>query len=364
MTGDMGTKDAPPSEESRARLALMVREIARSSPVYHPSVMWEQLNTLNTEQVERFGLSHFKRSVNQNYFNWLPADLGDNQIRRVLRHWMRRPTLAPFRSRMEVPRLFEEFARQRTLESWSARARYRLFVALLWDQAMREDALGLLDRVEEPEVGDPLRIRHRGRLISQDLANSVREANRLFANLPTGATHRPIVAELGAGYGRLGFVLVRALSSRYWVFDIPPALFIAEWYLQNVLPGRRIFTFRPFENFEAVRAELEVSDVAFFTANQIALLPDASVDAFVNISSLHEMRQAQIDHYLQQMARAARHVIYLKQWSEFKNLADDILITRASYRLPADWRIVHDAVDSVQDRFFELVARRGIATCD
>ena len=321
--------------------------------------MWERLNALNTEQVERLGLDHFKRSVNQNYFNWVPTSLGDNQMRRVLWHWMQRPTFAPCLSRMEVPQIFEGFGRQRTLDAWKARTLYRLFVALLWDQAMREDVLGLLDRVEEPEVGDPLRIHHRGRLISQDLANSVREANRLLARLPSGSTPRPIVAELGAGYGRLGFVLVRALPLRYWVFDIPPALFIAEWYLQKVLPGRRIFTFRPFDDFEAVRAELEVSDVAFFTANQIALLPDASVDAFVNISSLHEMRQPQIDHYLQQMARTARHTIYLKEWIEFKNLADDILITRATYRFPADWRIVHDAPDVVQDRFFELVARRG-----
>jgi len=337
----------------------MVREIANASPLYHPSVMWEQLNALNAEQVERLGLSHFKRSVNQNYFNWLPASLGDNQMRRVLWHWMQRPTFAPFLSRMDVPRFFEGFARQRTLESWKTRTLYRLFVALLWEQAIHEDVLGLLEKVEEPEVGDPLRIHHRGRLISQDLANSVREANRLFSHLPSGSTNRPIVAELGAGYGRLGFVLVRALSSRYWVFDIPPALFIAEWYLQNVLPEMRVFTFRPFRDFEAVRAELEAADVAFFTANQVALLPDASVDAFVSISSLHEMRQPQIDHYLQHMARTARHVIYLKQWIEFKNLADDEHITRESYRLPPDWRSVHDAADSVQDRFFELVARRG-----
>lgn len=71
------------------------------------------------------------------------------------------------------------------------------------------------------------------------------------------------------------------------------------------------------------------------------------------------MREPQIGHYIRQMARAARHVIYLKQWIEFKNLADEILITRATYRFPADWRTVHDAADSVQDRFFELVAQRG-----
>ena len=89
------------------------------------------------------------------------------------------------------------------------------------------------------------------------------------------------------------------------------------------------------------------------------MLPDASVDAFVNISSLHEMRHPQIDHYLQQMARAARHVIYLKEWIKFENLADDVLRNARGVPLSGDWRIVHDAPDSVQDRFFELVVRRG-----
>jgi cholest-4-en-3-one 26-monooxygenase len=42
-----------------------------------------------------------------------------------------------------------------------------------------------------------------------------------------------------------------------------------------------------------------------------------------------------------------------------KNPTDDIVTTRAAYRFPEDWRIVHDAPDSVQDRFFELVVRRG-----
>ena len=187
----MSDLDRSSSVEAGERLALMVREIANASPLYQPSVMWEHLNALNTEQIERLGLRHFKRSVNQNYFNWLPTNLGDNQMRRVLRHWMHRPTFAPFISRMEAPQLMEGFAQQRPLETRKARVLYRLFVALLWDQAMREDVLGLLDRVEEPEVGDPLRIHHRGRLITQDLANSVREANRLVAHLPSGPADRP-----------------------------------------------------------------------------------------------------------------------------------------------------------------------------
>jgi hypothetical protein len=119
-----------------------------------------------------------------------------------------------------------------------------------------------------------------------------------------------------------------------------------------------VFPFRPFTRYADVRAELESSEIAFFTANQIALLPDDAVDAFVNISSLHEMRPAQIDHYLHQMARTCRQTIYLKQWRSFTNTADATIITRQSFHLPAPWRVVRDAPDTVQDLFFELVAVR------
>ena len=56
---DMRNPGASSSVEAAGRLALMGREIANANPLYHPSVMWEQLNALNGEQVERLVLSHF-----------------------------------------------------------------------------------------------------------------------------------------------------------------------------------------------------------------------------------------------------------------------------------------------------------------
>ena len=103
---------------------------------------------------------------------------------------------------------------------------------------------------------------------------------------------------------------------------------------------------RTFARYEDVRAELESSEIAFFTANQIALLPDDAVDAFVNISSLHEMRPAQIDHYLLQMARTSRQMMI--QLRSFTNTDDNTIVTRESYRLPAPWRWTRRP-DTVQD---------------
>ncbi len=339
-------------------LTEMVQEVASSDPIYQPSVLWQHLNALNLDQLGRLGLSNFKRSVNQNYFNWLPARVSDNQVKRVLSEWVRRPTLAPFFARMPRPVLVEGFAHDQPLRTAVSRLIYKTFVAALWDCVKRTDRLGLLDRLEEPSLGNPIRIRHRHRWISQDLANSVRETYRLLEYLPRALDERMTFAELGSGYGRLGFVLLHATRCAYWVFDIPPALLISQWYLETLFPTRKVFRFRPFHSYEAIREELEQSEIAFFSANQISKLPAHCVDAFVNISSLHEMRRTQASNFIEQMRRVTRSVIYLKQWLDFTNTADGTRLVRADYELGDDWRVVYDARDPVQDLFFELVAAR------
>ena len=38
--------------------------------IYHASKFWEKLNKLNIHWLEKDGINNFKRSVNNNYFNW------------------------------------------------------------------------------------------------------------------------------------------------------------------------------------------------------------------------------------------------------------------------------------------------------
>ena len=52
------------------------------------------------------------------------------------------------------------------------------------------------------------------------------------------------------------------------------------------------------------------------TPNQLELLPDRSIDMFLNISSLHEMRMDQIRYYFTEIERLTRRYFYFKQWQE------------------------------------------------
>lgn len=341
-----------------ADIAAMTAGLAAAAPIYQPSRFWTELNRTHLDQLQRLGFANFKRTVNQTYFNWLPR-WRDNQFAALRRHWWRGPALQPWRCRLAPAPELERWGERDPLQSAWARRCYGWFVGLLWAHARRGDRLRLLDRLAEPELGNPLCVRWRGKLISQDLANSVRE---LYALLDHGRRALPsplVVAELGAGYGRLHHPLHHALQCRSWIFDIPPALAIAQRYLGELFPQARVFRFRAFRGHADVAPELAASDFAFFTPDQLELLPDRAVHCFVNISSLHEMRRDQIEHLLLQMQRLCSERIYLKQWLRSDNRADGIVIERADYRLGPDWRIALDRKDDVQDRFFELVAERS-----
>ena len=318
-------------------------------------------NDKNLDQLRRCGLEHFKRTVNQNYFNWLPTDFSDPQLLRLLDHWRKSPTLQPLRARLDDTSHVETIADANGLDTADKRAAYALFVGLLWDYARRGDRLDLIAGLEEPEAGDPIRVLLDGQRISQDLANSVRECNAMLSGMswrPTPAN--PLhVAELGAGYGRLAYVLLAGLPCRYFIFDIPPALAVSQAYLQQVFPGKRCFPFRHFKRYEEVRGELESAEICFFTPNQLALVPEHSFDVFSSISSLGEMKPAQIDNYKRLIERTTRDVVYFKQWATSINDHDGVVIERDTYRLSDDWHAVTDRLDEVQAGFFETVYCRS-----
>jgi putative sugar O-methyltransferase len=354
------------SGASAARIRHMEEEVRAARPVYLPAEIWTFLNGVNRMMLGFGGEENFKRTVNQNYFNFIPTSLWDPKIVNLVRLWLRHPTLAPLGYRIEDPdrdprywySLDERYYVFRGKHAFRLRL-YKWFVACLFEYVRTTDRRGLLDRLDEPELGNPIRVWRGRRLVSQDLANSVREWSVIADALSDrGVDATPRIAELGAGYGRLGYVALAASRARYFVFDIPPALYLSEWYLPRLFPQRTIFRFRPFRSFSEIADEVELADIAFFTPNQLELIPPRFFDAFVTISSLHEMRREQIQHFLGLMTSTTEHVLYVKQHRHYVNPWDGLHITRADYPLPPDWQIVREQPDVLNPGFFEFVAAR------
>jgi putative sugar O-methyltransferase len=347
--------DAVGGSGSLPGLRPMFDEMRRAPEAVQPSGYWQFLNGMNLAQLETHGFDEFKRTINGNYFQWLPTSPREPQFRAVLRWWLRHPIREPLGARvLEAETLDSRVGNP--LQSARRRRAYGLYVALLWEYARRHAPPGTLERLQEPDVGDPLLVRYGDRLITQDLGNSALEYGTITAALGGGPAPGERVVELGGGYGRLAWVFLQERPDlRYVLVDIPPALAIAEQYLATLFGDRRLFRFRHFDHQDEVRDELDAAQIAFLTPNQLELLEPLDAALFVNISSLHEMRHEQIAYYLDVVARHTAGCFYTKQSITSRNPHDGVIVRRSEYPIPSTWRPLLNRRHPIQTSFFEAL---------
>ena len=328
-------------------------EVADGPEIYRPSQFWTYLADVNADQLSRTGFGRFKRTINQNYFNWLITRPQDPQFRSLLKSWIRHPTASVLGARLadgDGVEVIEE--RMRILRSGRSRAGHAAFVALLWEHARRRDRLGLLDQLMEPLLGSPILVQHRGRSISQDLANSALEFYSILDGFPDGIPDGATVIELGGGYGRMGWFLLSVVPGvRYVAVDIPPALAVAQAYLTSLFPDLPAARFR--RGIDGLEAAVQGSRLAFITPNQLEALAPLEANLFINISSLHEMRPEQIAQYLGLVDRHTKGVFYTKQWRDWTNPRDGNRVRQEDYPIPPGWQPIYERAHEVQTHFFE-----------
>lgn len=245
-------------------------EVEAGPPIYRPSRFWQNLAGRNTGELAGPGFDSFKRTINQNYFNWLLVDPRDAQFRIVMKSWMRRPTPSIVQARLVGGSGVHVDLRSQTdvFRRRMVRIGYSVFVAMLWEHVYRHDELRLLDRMSEPDLGSPILVSHRGRAISQDLANSVLEFYSISEAFPEGIPEGATVMELGGGYGRLGWLLLSAIPGvRYVAVDIPPALAVAQRYLTTLFPDLLAAPFR--RGTDGLADEIAGARMAFITPESI-----------------------------------------------------------------------------------------------
>jgi len=321
--------------------------LSHGNPIYLPSKFWEALNEKNLQQLETGGLENFKRTVAQNYFTWVIGGR-DKQFRYLAKHT----------NLLAWPAIFRGVFTHDSLVPLNRRQQRELivFTRMLWMFTERRDSERLLTRIDEPTEGNPFSIFLNGKLISQDLANSVLEYYSICEHFKAVQLEKNTICELGAGYGRNAYVFMKALPKcKYIVIDIPPALYVSQHYLTVVFRDKNIFTFRPFDRFSDVEKEFSDADIAFLLPYQADLLPEKSVDLFINISSLHEMKMDQIHAYFKLIDRLTKGYFYTKQWWVSRNPADGIAITHQDYPVPQNWRQLYLREAKVQTYFFEAM---------
>ena len=343
--------------EFLSTMSEMMDEL-ETDPAFLPSEFWRELNQKNSDMLLAEGLVNFKRTVSQNYFNWLVTTPRHPQFLNLALRWLFKPGATPFHSRIEhIEHLrMTNSSEQLELSSFQERI-YRIFVSILWDTMRRTDHEKLSDVLSEPLTGNPINVFNGERLISQDLATSIMECNLLIKALKN-KVNNPKIAEIGAGYGRLAHVYSATQPGQYFIFDIPPALYVSQWYISDVIGEDKIFKFRAFDHLEDVEDEMSKASVVFLTANQISKFPEHYFDLMLSISTLPEMRREQIQQYIEILRTKSDRFIFLKQWKSWHNPQDNTTTSKSDYQFGPEWNLTHDTTDPIDQRFFNCIWER------
>jgi len=299
-----------------------------------PSRFWTKLGAEHERALGEHGLETVKRRQALRYFTWRwrpKAILRSEQLRFLVRSTSPQTWAAVLRA----PFALDD-------ESWDGTdftpAERRLTVIatrLLWAYAEREGTPEVL-RLPEPELGAPLPVRWRGRLISQDLANGALEAAAITRAL--GGRAPASIVEIGAGYGRTAYWLLSCFpQATYTIVDIEPARTISHWYLSQLFAPERLRFLSPQEAQE---------------------LAAGSFDLGISISSLQEMTPEQVATYLRLLDRTTGGgTVFLKQWTTWRNPDDEVQLRFADYPFPQRWKRVLHETAPVQTRFIQAAWR-------
>ncbi len=119
---------------------------------------------------------------------------------------------------------------------------------------------------------------------------------------------RPVIAEIGGGFGGFAFYVKKFIpDSCYINYDLPENLLISSYFLSLAYPDLRIHYYTGQEDMAEL---IKTHDIILMPNHALPLLPDRSVDLFVNTISLSEMSYLTITEYLSQITRTCDKFFY------------------------------------------------------
>jgi hypothetical protein len=139
----------------------------------------------------------------------------------------------------------------------------------------------------------------------------------------------------------------------YCIFDIPPALAVAQNYLAYTL-GRDIVAMyeeRPFKSLPGASRHR----VRVFLPHQLELFPEGYFSLVINVSSFDEMSLEQVDNYFSMIERKTNGWLYLKGYSKGHPPTKRLGLEEFPYR--QTWKEIYGAPDPVAPPFAEKVYR-------
>jgi putative sugar O-methyltransferase len=220
-----------------------------------------------------------------------------------------------------------------------------------------------VDSLLESEIGYPRHVVHAGRKLNFNDLRNIYAAFVIREHIHHTEDRRPVLVEIGAGYGLLASKLKRLFpTSKIILIDLPEDGAMQFYYLRQVFPEAQILGYADF----AAQSLYPLSSLDFdflcVPPSVLEEFPDDFMDAVVNARSMQEMVPAVIDHYFGLIHRKTRvgGVFYCVN----RYYKSEVGVPIRFKDLPYDnrWEIAVSPPSWSQPRIHELMTRRTAAS--
>ncbi len=188
-------------------------------------------------------------------------------------------------------------------------------------------------------------------LISLDTILSIAEAYPQLLSAPL------VVADLGAGWGRIGYFLKR-INPRitYISLDLPEISMIAMAVLPKLLPSERANLYGQARASATLsRAQLGEYGLWFLGSQDLLKIEDGAIDVFINVASFQEMKLSQVMAYFDLIDRKVSGVFYTQQYVVVSDAQRpyNAIAGLEQYPFKPHWSECFKRYATFSERFFE-----------
>jgi hypothetical protein len=162
--------------------------------------------------------------------------------------------------------------------------------------------------------------------------------NEVYGSILSGwldDIERPVVADLGAGYGKLAYFTLRNISDSCFIdFDLPETLCLAAYYLMKSWPNKKVLLYGEEKYSDKSHNQY---DLIFMPSYEIERVGNNSIDLFMNKNSLGEMTKEAVTNYVNHIVKSTRYFFHMNHEFTPNSYSDGSLgLLGSEYPVPND----------------------------
>lgn len=272
------------------------------------SRFWNILNMRNIDQINKHGIEKYSQTVSLNYFTY--TEFYDDRIKNII---SKLKNINKDISKYDIFKKYEYLDHSQSIN-------HNIILNLLYSYFKSFHNTELLKVFDGKDylLSETPYIEIDNVKITQDRINSILEYLTI-KEITKRFTKNLNILEIGAGSGRTTEAILafeKDKIGKYFVVDIPPALYLSYLRIKNNFPQKKIDIAKNISSIEEIRNFINKNDVIFLLPHQLSLLEKSGfkIQIFVAVDCLHEMDKKTIKYYMDYADRLCEF-FYFKIWN-------------------------------------------------